>query len=338
MRILHQAGNSRGIVEDVPIPSPGRGEVLVKTRVSAVCGSEMHAWRGEGRPSGNLGHEAAGIVVALGEGAGARVKTGDRVGVSAIVGWGEADENFRAGRYTWCDRFTFHCDMHAEYFTIPEHGCHVLPDDIPWDAGVLISGDGLGVPYHTSTKLRSVPGEPGSQVVAVFGLGPIGLGNVLMQAHLGRTVIGVDRAPARLELARRLGAAQVIDSGVVDAPAEIRKLTGGHGAAVAIEAAGVPATVRLCFASVGKGGTVVFNGEQPALPLSPSDDFIRRDITAIGSWFYHFCEYPEMLRLAREGLDVRSLITHRYALEDAEAAYRVMQEGVSGKVLLTYPE
>ncbi|AHF91280.1 alcohol dehydrogenase [Opitutaceae bacterium TAV5] len=353
MKILHQLGNSRLAIEDVPTPAPGPGEVLIKTAVSALCGSEMSTFRGkDGRLHGNMGHEAAGVVAAFGPEADVifnpvtrtPLKIGDRVGVSAIAGWpGEKpaapDPHYTAGRYTWCDKFTFHCDMHAEYFTIPAQACHVLPDDISWDIGVLITGDGFGVPWHTSTKLHALPSTPAQQTVTIFGLGPIGLGNIIMQTHLGRRVIGIDRAPARLELARRLGATHIIDTtDAADIPATIRNLTRDTGADVAIEAAGVPATARLCFASVCKGGMVIFNGEQPALELSPSEDFIRRDIAAIGSWFYHFCEYPDMLAQTRNGLPVASLITHRFPLSKAADAYHVMQSGLSGKVLLTYAD
>lgn len=351
MKILRQTGNSRLVIEDIPPPVPGPGEVLVRTAVSALCGSELPTFRGEaGRPSGNMGHEAAGVVVAFGPGADAvanplthaPLKIGDRVGVSAIAGWpgddpAAPDPHYAAGRYTWCDKFTFHCDMHAGYFTLPAQACHVLPADVSWEVGVLVTGDGFGVPFHTATKLDRLSAPAGQPTVAIFGLGPIGLGNVVMQTYLGRRVIGIDRAPARLELARRLGAAHTIEAADgADIPALVRGLTGGAGADAAIEAAGVPATARLCFASVRKGGTVIFNGEQPALELSPSEDFIRRDITATGSWFYHFREYPEMLAQARAGLPVASLVTHRFPLAEAAEAYRAMQSGLSGKVLLTY--
>jgi threonine dehydrogenase-like Zn-dependent dehydrogenase len=331
MKIVHQVGKSQVVIEEAPVPKPGLGEVLVKTAVSALCGSEMHTWRGEGRSFGNLGHEAAGVVVELGEDV-HKLHPGQRVGVSAIVGCGTC-EYCREGKYTWCANFTFHGDMHAEYFVIPERGCHPLPEDISWDTGVLITGDGLGVPYHTSTKIA----DEKIETVAVFGLGPIGLGNVLVQSHLGRRVIGIDRAPARLELARKLGAAEIIAAEEnVDVPALIKTSTKGHGADVAIEAAGIPATARMCFAAVRKGGRVVFNGEQPALPLSPSDDFIRRDITATGSWFYHFAEYTQMLELARNGLPVADLITHHFPMTDAAEGYAAMQNGVSGKVVLVF--
>ncbi len=291
----------------------------------------MHIYRNDGLLSGNFGHEAVGVVAELGYGV-EGLSLGQRVGVSAIAGCGHCHE-CREGRYTWCNDYKFFCNMHAEFFVIPALACHSLPDSVPSDVGVLITGDGLGVPYHTSTKIG------GSEIknVAVFGLGPVGLGEVMFQSYLGRRVIGVDRSIERLALAKRLGADQVIsaDEGR-DIAGLINELTEGEGADVCIEAAGVPATVSQCFAAVRKGGTVVFNGEQPAIPLSPSDDFIRRDITAIGSWFYHFREFPEMLALYMAGMPVSSLITHRYSIDAADEAFRVMSEGRSGKVLLTY--
>ena len=114
-------------------------------------------------------------------------------------------------------------------------------------------------------------------------------------------------------------------------------LTGGAGADACIEAAGRPETALACFAAVRTAGTVVFNGEQGALPLSPSDHFIRRDITAIGSWFYHFSEFGQMLALYRNGLRVRDLISHRYPITEAAAAFEKFSSGQSGKVILGYP-
>lgn len=330
MKLVNQIGNSQIVLEDRPRPEPGPGQVLIQTVVSALCGSEMHGYHGPGYPTGNMGHEAAGIVAERGAGVDA-LSVGDRVGVSAIAGCGHCDFCIR-GQYTWCPDYTFHDNMHADLFVIPALACHPLPDDVPWEVGVLITGDALGVPYHTSTKLRS---EDIHQI-AVFGLGPVGLGAVLLQTHLGRQVIGIDRSPERLELARRLGAVQtILAEGDTDVPARVRALTDGRGADVCIEAAGVPVTAKQCFAAVRTGGTVVFNGEQPSVELSPSEDFIRRDITAVGSWFYHFHEYADMLALFRDGLPVGSLITHTFPLAQAADAFNVM-EGKSGKVLLDY--
>jgi propanol-preferring alcohol dehydrogenase len=329
MKLVHQQGGSKIAIVDVPQPKPGPGQVLVKTVVSALCGSEMGAYRKDGLAEGNLGHEAAGIVVEVGEGV-EDVQCGEHVGVSAIVGCGVC-EDCQHGRYTWCDTRDFIGNMHAEYILAPARGCQRLPEDVPWDVAPLIAGDGLGVPYHTSRKLQ----HPDMKTVAVFGLGPIGLGTILLQTFLGRTVFGVDRSPERLAFAQQMGAVTISADEVADISEWMRAQTAGRGPDVCVEAAGVQPTVRACFASVRKGGTVVFNGEQPAFPLSPSDDFIRRDITALGSWYYHFCEFPEMLALYRKGLNVASLVTHHFPLSEAAEAFRIMAEGKSGKVLLT---
>lgn len=330
MKMIHQLGNRQTVIAKAPRPKPATGQVLIRTAMSALCGSEMHTYRGAGDGNGNFGHEAAGVVEELGDGV-TDLEVGQRVGVSAIAGCGHC-ENCARGRYTWCRNYTFFANMHAEFFVIPALACHVLPDDVPWDIGVLITGDGLGVPVHTSHKIALH--QDGA--VAVFGLGPIGLGNVLLQRHLGRDVIAIDRSEYRLELAARLGATPLAATEGVNLPGLIRDLTDGEGAGVCIEAAGSPITAHLCFDSCRTAGLVVFNGEQPLVELSPSEDFIRRDITAVGSWYYHFHEYTEMLGLFRSGLPIAELITHRFPADDAAEAFRIMDHGLSGKIMLQY--
>jgi threonine dehydrogenase-like Zn-dependent dehydrogenase len=329
MRIARLLGQCEVVIEEVPTPQPGRGEVLIKTAASALCGSEMGGYRKDGVATGNIGHEAAGVVAQLGEGV-ETLRVGQRVGACPVAGCGTCDYCLQ-GQNTWCEKWRFFGAMHAEYFLVPAHSCLPLPDDVPWNVGVLITGDGLGVPWHTSKKIS------GDEIrtVAIFGLGPVGLSNVLMQKYLGRRVIGIDRAPQRLELAQSFGAETLFAD--ENTPAIVRELTDGKGADVCLEAAGSPVTAKQCFASARKGGIVVFNGEQGPLELSPSEDFIRRDITAIGSWFYHFGEFGEMLNLYRSGLPIASLITHCFPLEHIADGYRAMNDGLTGKVLIEYP-
>lgn len=149
--------------------------MLIRTVVSALCGSELSTYRGHGSPQGNPGHEAAGVVEKLGPGV-TSLQLGQRVGVSAISGCGSCLQ-CQQGHYTWCVQKAFFGSMHAECFFVPAMACHPLPDDLSWEVGVLISGDGFGVPYHTSTKLC----DPDIARVAVFGAGPIGQGQVLLQ-------------------------------------------------------------------------------------------------------------------------------------------------------------
>ncbi len=136
-----------------------------------------------------------------------------------------------------------------------------------------------------------------------MGCGPIGLGNVLLQAHLGRRIIAVDIADYRIKLATQLGAGQ-------------------------------RQSVANSFLAARKGGTVVFNGESSEEMLAPSRDFIRRELWAVGCWYYHFHEIDEMFALWRKGLDVKALVTHRFPLDDAPQAFDLFNRGLTGKVLL----
>lgn len=332
MKILCIDGQGKVHFEtrDAPVPEPD--QVVVQTAVSALCGSELGSYRGGGMKNGNAGHEAAGTVVAVG----AEVNTiqiGDRVGVSAVVGCGSCPY-CEAGQYTWCDKRKIFTNMHAEQFVIPARGCHLLPDDVPWGVGALLSGDGLGVPWHTSRKIQGAA----VQAVAVWGLGPIGLGNVLVQAHAGRRVVGIDLVEGRRELALSCGATRVFDGAVENVTGAVREWAGENGVDVAIEAAGRPETLKSCLAAVRQGGTVILNGEQGPLELSPSEDFIRRDITMTGSWFYHFHEYADMLDAYRNGLEVERLATHEFFFADAAEAFAQFAAAGTGKVLLCYNE
>jgi threonine dehydrogenase-like Zn-dependent dehydrogenase len=328
MNLIRFLGEERIAVEPQGPPAPGPGEVLVRVEASALCGSELHSYRSAaGHPAGNPGHEAAGVIVdANGS---ALWKDGERVGVSAVQGCGNCPE-CEAGRYTYCPALSVGSSWHADYLASRAHACARLPNDVPWDIGVLLSGDGLGVPYHSSRRTRPEAGE----TVAVFGCGPVGLGNVLLYTFLGCRVLAVDLSPTRRRLAEELGAAAVLD-GAGAVVEEIRALTCGRGAEICLECAGRPETAALALRAVATAGRVMLLGEQPGIEISPSSDLIRRDITLMGSWYYHFREYPEMLQLYRSGLPVGKLITHRFPLSRAAEAYRLFAAGETGKVILT---
>jgi len=286
--------------------------------------------QGRGKPQGNNGHEAVGTIARTGSGV-TGLEPGNRVGASAIAGCGTCADCAK-GQYTWCKGRRFYGNMHADCFVAAASACYKLPSEVGWEPGVLITGDGMGVPYHTSTKISS----PEFRTVAVFGVGPIGLGNVLVQSFLGRRVIAVDVSATRLEAARKLGAEFAVNAKEEDPVAAIKKITENEGADACIEAAGRPETAVQCFASVRTAGTVVFNGEQGAVSLSPSEHFIRRDITAVGAWYYHFSEIDKILALYRKGLKVEALISHRFDFDDAGKAYEMFSSGQSAKVLLKY--
>ena len=328
MKILEFTANATSRVIEAPPPQPAADEVIIQTARSAICGSEMKSYRGAGIPGGNGGHEAVGTVIELGAGV-TGLALGQRVGVSAVVGCGACRECQR-GRYTWCRQARSRSNMHAERFAIHARACSRLPDDLDWDAATLLTGDGMGVPWHTAKKID----RPDIQTILVMGLGPIGLGNTLLQAHLGRRVIGVDIIDWRVDFARGLGAdiALKADESLVE---RVLDMTDGEGADAVIDCAGQRSSVANSFLCVRRGGVVVFNGESNEELLAPSRDFNRREIWAVGCWYYFMSEVSEMLALWRGGLDVRRMISHRFALDDAPAAFALFDQGMTGKALLT---
>jgi propanol-preferring alcohol dehydrogenase len=170
--------------------------------------------------------------------------------------------------------------------------------------------------------------------VAVVGCGPIGLGNILVQAFLGARVVGLDIVPRRLEWARELGAAATLDAG--EEPVEaLRAITAGRMADAVIEASGRPEGFALALRLVGKGGTLACCGENRDVALHVGRDLIRRDITLFGGWFYHYRDYPRMLELRRRGLPVERLISHQFGLEQAGEAFAQFAAGQTAKVVLT---
>ncbi|MCC6442719.1 MAG: zinc-binding dehydrogenase [Armatimonadetes bacterium] len=314
MKAVRLLGRRQVALQDYPDPRPQDGQALVRIRASALCGSEMHAYRGDHALDGNPGHEPSGVVVDASRSR--RWRDGDRVGIHAVWGCGACPWCTR-GIYTFCDRLSGCPGAHAELMAAPDHVCVPLPDDIPFDVGALLAGDGLGVPYHTSRRLATRGGD----TVAVVGCGPIGLGSVLLQSFFGVRVIALDRSRDRLEMARRLGAAEALDVSADDPVRAVQHMTQGRLAEAVVEATGRPEGFALALRLVGKAGAVACNGENAEVTLHVGSDLIRRDITVFGSWFYHYREYPEMLELVRRGLAVQDLITARYPLAEAQQAY-----------------
>ncbi len=327
MQAVKVHGGEKVTVERYPDPQPQDGQVLVRIHASALCGSEMHAYRAEGAMPSNGGHEPAGVVVDAERSR--RWRIGERVGIHAVWGCGRC-EWCAQGIYTFCDHKTYCPGAHAELVAAPDHACVPLPEDVSFEVGALLAGDGLGVPYHTSRRLASRGGD----TVAVVGCGPIGLGSVLVQSFFGARVVALDLSPDRLALARELGAAEIINVAEGDPVEALRALTAGRLADAVVEASGRPEGFALALRLVGKGGTVACNGENRDVTLNVGEHLIRRDITLFGSWFYHFREYPEMLDLVRRGLRADRLITARYPMARAQEAFADFAAGKTAKAII----
>jgi 2-desacetyl-2-hydroxyethyl bacteriochlorophyllide A dehydrogenase len=320
------AGNSRVAVEDVAPPEPHGDEVLVKIGASAICGSEMKSYRGASPMTGNPGHELVGEVVAAPRGSSPRV--GDRVAVNIITGCG-ACARCRSGDRRFCAEQGYVFNSHAEYVAVPAVNCMPLPDDLLFAEGVLLGGDTLGVAFHALARAHLRPRE----TVAVVGCGPVGLGFVRLLSFYGMRTIVAEPGPYRRELARRLGAETVIDPNGSDALAAIRELTGGRGVDVGIDASGSDAGVNLGLDATRDEGTFIFAGAGRTATINPWSQFLEKELTAYGVWYFVDRDYYGLLDLYRQGLDVSALITHRFPLDEAATAYDLFARGETGKVL-----
>lgn len=317
MRRLRYLGAGRVATETIPAPWIGADQALVRIQASALCGSERSSLvHGH---DGNPGHEAAGVIEAL-TSADPRYRVGQQVGLAAVTGCGCCDR-CQAGRETQCRRGPrVGSGWHAEYAAVPVSALRAVTGDAV-DAA-LMSGDALGVPSRVA---RRFPVEPGTEVV-VLGLGPVGLGHVLVQTHRGARVIGIEPSAARRRQAERLGAAQVHPPGEYT----------GHPSVV-IECTGVPSVIETAFRIIDSGGTVIQSGEcQQQVSIVPSDLVVHREVTYTGSWFYATEDYTFMSGLVADGLPLRQMCTEEVAPEDAEPAFGAFLRGETGKVVVRW--
>ena len=315
MRALRLRGAGAVELVEAPVPAPAADEALVRVEVSAICGSELHA-----APGTNPGHEAAGIVEHAPRGSGMRA--GERVGVSAVTGCGRCEPCRRGVQLHCADGFRIHADMHADYVVVPAAALRPLPAGTTARDAVLMTGDTLGVPVRAQRRWPSAPGER----VLVIGLGPIGLGHTLVRAFAGAEVVAIEPAAYRRELARTLGAAETFAPGEdVGAPPRL-----------VVECTGQPSCIALALACVESGGVVVQSGECPRVEVSPSETFVRREVTYTGAWYYADEDFPEMVRLHEAGLAVDRMVTHAFPAERAPEAYRTFTSKRSGKILLEW--
>ena len=327
MKRLRFLGNKRVEIEDVELPRPQEGDVLVRIRMSAVCGSEMSTFRSEQGRQGNPGHEAVGeIADACGQ---PTLTEGQRVAIHVVTSCGRCYWCVR-GEELFCENKRIVDNCHAEYVAVPAHHCLPIPDDVPWDTALMIGGDTLGVAYSASQKAGVKAGE----VAAVMGAGPIGLGHVCLLSFYGLQVHVVDLTPARLELAKSLGAAGTINATDEDPVAALRALNDGRGPDYVFDCAGSPQTLDVALQSVRLGGTVAIVGERGETPIYPSRDIIHRELRMFGSWYFRRHHFFHMVDLVRQGLKPERLITHRFPLDQAQKAYDLMEQRACGKVVL----
>jgi threonine dehydrogenase-like Zn-dependent dehydrogenase len=273
----------------------------------------------------NPGHELAGTIVETNDAG--TVKAGDRVAINIITGCGKCT-TCRQGDRRFCNQQGYVMNAHAEYIAVPAYTCMPLPEDIPFDLGVLIGGDTLGVAYHALSKVAVKPRD----TALVVGAGPVGSGFLAVLDYLGVRTILVEMSPYRRELMKQYGL-DIIDPTATDALATIKELTDGKGADISVDASGKDAGVNLALDAVSKKGTMIFAGAGREAKINPWKHFLEKEITAYGVWYFVDNDYFGLLEAYRNGLNVAPLLTHRFHLKDAQQAYDLFAGAQAGKVV-----
>ncbi len=303
---------------DLPVPRAAPDEVLIQVAACGICGSDVHGYDGStGRrvPPLVMGHEAAGVIAALGE-AVHDYAVGERVTLDSTLSCGTC-RFCKMGAVNLCDRrevLGVSCGDYrrngafAEYVTVPARIVYRLPDTLGFAEAAMI--EAVSVALHAVSLTAP---EQGSTALVV-GAGMIGL-LILQSLRIAgcKKILVLDLDSGRLELAKRLGADQVLQSGRATSCDEIaeqvRSFTDGYGADIVLEAVGGAATVQASIAVARKGATVTLVGNlAPEIPL-PLQSVVTRQIRLQGS-----CasagEYPQAIELmASKAIDVTPMLS-----------------------------
>ncbi len=339
MQTVWFRGNSQVELKEIARPAPKTGEVLLQIGASAICGSEMRDYRRSdsipvitdwiGRECYNPGHELTGVVVENPDGRGPRI--GERVAINIITGCGHCT-TCRRGDRRFCRQQGYVKGAHTEFIVVPAYTCMPLPEDIPFDLGVLLGGDTLGVAYHAFSKVHLAPRDK----VVVIGAGPVGLGFLALLTYLGLETILVEPSAYRRNLALDYGIPHVIDPSATPVQEHIRDLTEGIGADVVIDASGKDEGVNLGLNATRPEGTFIFAGAGREAKINPWSHFLEKEITAYGVWYFVDADYYGILDAYRKGLNVEKMLTHRFGLGAVAEAYQLMAQANTGKAVFIH--
>jgi L-iditol 2-dehydrogenase len=316
MRALVFTDFNRHELQTVPVPRPEHpDDVLVRVHAASVCGSDLHGYTGKtGRrhPPLIMGHEAAGEVVAVGERV-TRVRPGDRVALHPLI-FRPDPETGRVVRQMIGMNLP---GAYAEYTVVPESNTYPIPDTLPYTVAALTEPTAVAV--HAVGLVNVRPYDR----VLVIGAGTIGLLTMQVLRLAGaREVVVSDVSDTRLDIARKMGASDVINPSAQDFTATVSKLTDGYGFDLTFEAVGITPTVEQSISAVCDKGTVVWIGNSQKIVEVNMQAIVTRELSVIGSYGMNERDFERALAMLSDGrIDVAPLITRRAALDEGERLF-----------------
>jgi len=342
MKALVKAEAEQGLrLEDVAIPRPGKTDVLIKILKTAICGTDVHIYNWDNWASKtipvpmHIGHEFVGVIADVGEDV-HDYHEGDIVSGEGHLVCGKC-RNCLAGRRHLCNTTkgvgVNRPGAFAEYLCIPVTNTWYCDPAIPLE--LLACFDPLGNAVHTALSF-DVLGED----VLITGAGPIGCMAAAVVRHAGaRHVVVTDVNPYRLALAEKTGATLVLDVTTESVEDAQKKLGMKEGFDVALEMSGNPAAFTSILDNLCHGGKVAMLGIMEENSAIDWNTVVFNGITIKGIYGREMFEtWYKMTSFLQSGLDITSLITHRFHYTEFEQGFEIMRSGNSGKVVLDWHE
>lgn len=340
MRALVKSKAEPGLwMEDVEIPRPSDRDVLIRVRKTSVCGTDLHIlkwnqWAAETiKVPMVIGHEFMGEIVRLG--ADARgLEVGQRVSGEGHITCGHC-RNCRAGRRHFCHNHlglgVTRPGAFAEYVVLPGENVFPVPDHISDDVASVL--DPLGNAAHTALEFDMV-GED----VLITGAGPIGIMATAIARHIGARKIAVtDVNPYRLKLAAGMGADRVIDARTETPRGVMPELGMTEGFDVGLEMSGHEEAFNQMLAAMNHGGKIAVLGIPPGEVTLDLNAVIFKGLTLRGIYGRRIFEtWYKVAAMLQSGLDVGSVVTHRFPVDDFRQAFEVVAGGECGKVVIEW--
>jgi threonine dehydrogenase-like Zn-dependent dehydrogenase len=329
------SGQRQAKLIDVPDPTPKEDWVVVKVHAAPMC-TEYKSFVA-GYESDNLGHEAAGEVVAVAQPG--HVKVGDRVVVLPQYPCGKCPLCV-AGDFVYCEhsydfeKFVGARDGSAtvaQYLLKPSWLLPLIPDGLTYEQASLACC-ALGPTFGPMDTMRVGPFD----TVLITGAGPVGLGGVVNAKFRGAKVIVVESHPYRVDRAKRLGADLVLDPDREDLLAQIKEFTNGLGVDKAVECAGYVPAQRLCLDATRRRGSVAFVGEcyDAQLQLTISPDLLRTGLTVYGSWYYNRGLFPQIMEVIQRSPSIPDLVSHVLPMSQIQRALELSASRDCAKIIL----
>jgi len=341
MKALVKAEPKEGLVlQDIPVPEPGKNDVRIRILKSSICGTDVHIWNWDAWARKTIpvpmaiGHEFVGVIDALGENV-ADFEPGELVSGEGHVVCGRC-RNCMAGRRNLCPNTSSvgvnRPGAHAEYLVIPVTNVWAANEDIPLE--VTSCFDPLGNATHTALSF-DVLGED----VLITGAGPIGCMAAGIAKYAGaRYIVVTDINPYRLDLAKKMGATLALDVRTRTIADAQKQLGMKEGFDVGMEMSGSPDAFRSMLEAMCHGGKIAMLGILPKTEVD-WNDIVFNGLTIKGIYGREMYEtWYKMTVMIQGGLDITPVITHRYPYAEFEEAFEVMRSGQSGKVVLDWSE